>query len=155
MEIFKPLKEEILERWSLSLAVRIKWEGLYLHTRKWAVTGKWASWELSQPETWPWMMWNKFVCLSHPVSDICFCLVAKSCLTLATLWTVTPRLLCPMGSSVCSWAKILEWFAIFSSRGSSQPRCWTWVSCTAGRFFSTEPPGKPVPSITIDLLTLK
>ena len=27
------------------------------------------------------------------------------------------------------------------SRGSSQPRDWTWVSCIAGRFFL--PPGKP------------
>ena len=28
-----------------------------------------------------------------------------------------------------SWARILEWVAISSSRGSSQPRDWTWVSC--------------------------
>ena len=32
-------------------------------------------------------------------------------------------------------AKILEWAAIFFSRGSSQPRDQTWVSCIAGRFF--------------------
>ena len=29
-----------------------------------------------------------------------------------------------------------------SSRGSSQPRDGTQVSCTAGGFFPTEPPGK-------------
>ena len=29
-------------------------------------------------------------------------------------------------------ARILEWRAIPSSMGSSQPRDWTWVSCTAG-----------------------
>ena len=30
----------------------------------------------------------------------------------------------------------LEWVAIPFSRGSSQPRAWTWVSCIAGRFFT-------------------
>ena len=30
-----------------------------------------------------------------------------------------------------------------SSRGSSQPRDQTRVSCIAGRFFTAEPPGKP------------
>ena len=29
-----------------------------------------------------------------------------------------------------------------SSRGSSQPRDWTQVSCIAGGFFTSEPPGK-------------
>ena len=33
-------------------------------------------------------------------------------------------------------AKILEWIAISFSRGSSPPRDWTWVSCTAGGFFT-------------------
>ena len=32
-------------------------------------------------------------------------------------------------------ARILEWFAISFTNGSSQPRAWTRVSCTAGRFF--------------------
>ena len=40
-------------------------------------------------------------------------------------------------------ARILEWVAVCFSRGSSQPRDQTCVSCTAGRFFTTEPPGKP------------
>ena len=38
-------------------------------------------------------------------------------------------------------AKILEWVAIFSLWGSSQPRDQTHVSFIAGRFFSTEPLG--------------
>ena len=44
----------------------------------------------------------------------------------------------PPGSSVhrILQAKILEWVAISSSRGSSWPRDWTWVSCIAGRFFT-------------------
>ena len=33
-------------------------------------------------------------------------------------------------------ARILEWVAIPFSRGSSQPRDWTQVSCIAGRFFT-------------------
>ena len=32
--------------------------------------------------------------------------------------------------------RILEWVAISFSRGSSQPRDWTWVFCIAGRFFT-------------------
>ena len=39
-------------------------------------------------------------------------------------------------------ARILEWVAIPFSWGSSQPRDWTLVSCTAGRFFTPEPSGK-------------
>jgi len=33
-------------------------------------------------------------------------------------------------------ARILEWVAIPSSRGCSQPRDGTQVSCIAGRFFT-------------------
>ena len=39
-------------------------------------------------------------------------------------------------------ARVLEWVALFSSRGSSQARDQTRVSCIAGRFFTTEPLGK-------------
>ena len=51
------------------------------------------------------------------------------------------------GSSVhgISQARILEWVVISFSRGSSQPRDRTSASCSsciAGRFFTTEPPGK-------------
>jgi len=42
-----------------------------------------------------------------------------------------------------SQTRILEWVAISSSRGSSQPRNWTSISCIAGIFFTTVPPGKP------------
>ena len=47
-------------------------------------------------------------------------------------------------------ARILEWVAISSSRKSSRLRDKTRVSCiscTAGRFFTTEPLGKPVPGL--------
>ena len=43
----------------------------------------------------------------------------------------------PLGSFVHGilQARILEWVAISFSRGSSQPRDQTWVSCIAGRCF--------------------
>ena len=49
------------------------------------------------------------------------------------------RLLCPWDSP----GRILEWVAISSSRGSSQPRDRTQISCIsciAGGFFTIEPP---------------
>ena len=54
----------------------------------------------------------------------------------------------PPGSSIHGilQARILEWVAIPSSKGSSRPRNQTYVSCnscTAGRFFTAEPLGKP------------
>ena len=39
--------------------------------------------------------------------------------------------------------RMLEWVAISSSRGSSQPRDQTHVSCITGGFFTAELPGKP------------
>ena len=45
----------------------------------------------------------------------------------------------PLGSSVHGilQARIFQWVAIPFSRGSSWPRGWTWVSCIAGRFFTS------------------
>ena len=40
-------------------------------------------------------------------------------------------------------ARILGWVSISFFRGSSQPRDQICVCCTAGRFFTTEPLGKP------------
>ena len=43
-------------------------------------------------------------------------------------------------------ARILEWVAVSSSRGSSPPRDWTcisYISCIAGGFFTAEPSEKP------------
>ena len=66
--------------------------------------------------------------------------VAQSCLTLCD----------PMGCSLPGSSahgifqtRVLEWVAISFSRGSSQPRDWTWVSCTASDALPSEPPGKP------------
>ena len=52
-------------------------------------------------------------------------------------------------------ARMLEWFSIFYSRGSSWPTGWTWMSLVspvlASSFFTTEPLGSPIPSIEPDL----
>ena len=64
----------------------------------------------------------------------------------------------PPGSSVhgIPQARILERVAISFSRGSSQPRDQTYISCIAGRFFATEPPGKPGQKIkTLKTLSLR
>ena len=60
-----------------------------------------------------------------------------------------PDSLRPMGYSLSGsslheifQARILEWVAIAFSRGSSQPRDQTRVSCTAGRFFTDWATGK-------------
>ena len=60
-------------------------------------------------------------------------LVSQLCLTL-----FNPMDCSPPGSSVHEilQARILEWVAIPFSRGSSQPRDQTWVSCIVGRFFT-------------------
>ena len=60
-------------------------------------------------------------------------LVAQLCPTLCD-----PMDCSPPGSSVHGilQARILEWVAISSSRESSQPRDWIWVSCIADGFFT-------------------
>ena len=54
----------------------------------------------------------------------------------------------PPGSSAHGilQVRIIEWLAMPSSRGSSLPRDQTRISCgscIAGRFFTSDPPGKP------------
>ena len=68
----------------------------------------------------------------------------------------------PLGSSVLgiSEAKMLEWLAISSSEGHSQPRDRTCISCIycIGRhifFFATEPPGKPSHDVEVILKNRK
>ena len=60
-------------------------------------------------------------------------LVVQPCPTLCD-----PMDCSPPGSSVHGilQARTLEWVAIPSSGGSSQPSDRTWVSCSAGRFFT-------------------
>ena len=55
-----------------------------------------------------------------------------------TLWTAAHQ--APLSVGILQ-ARILEWIAMPSSRGSSKDQ--TQVSCMAGEFFKSEPPGKP------------
>ena len=67
-------------------------------------------------------------------------LVTQSYLTICN-----PMDCSPPGSSVHGMfqARIMGWVAISYSRGSSQPRDQTQLSCIAGRFFTSEPLRKP------------
>ena len=67
---------------------------------------------------------------------LCVCLVTQSYLTLWDPWDCSPP-----GSSVHEifQARILEWVAMPSSRGSFWPKdqiCASCISCTAGGFFT-------------------
>ena len=83
------------------------------------------------------------------------CVDAQSCPTLCN-----PMDCSPPGSSVHGilQARILEWSAISFSRRSSPPRDQTSVTCMspgfAGRFFTTEPLGKPATILLFNLLFL-
>ena len=68
-------------------------------------------------------------------------LVAQSCLTVCDPVDCSPW----TGSSVHEilQVRIPEWFVIPFSRGSSQPRDQTQVSCMAGSSLPPEPPEKP------------
>ena len=70
----------------------------------------------------------------HSLGSLSHSEVSQSCLTLCDSMDYSLP-----GSSVHGifQARILEWVAIFFSRGSSQPRDQTRVSCTAGRLFTT------------------
>ena len=70
-----------------------------------------------------------------------WCVFAQSCLTPCD----------PMDSSLpgshvhgISQARILQWITTSSSKGSSQPRDQTWISCIGRRLLiSLVPPGEP------------
>ena len=83
--------------------------------------------------------------IGREVGGICavLCLVAQSCLTLCN-----PVDYSPPGSSVHGilQTRVLQWVSMLSSRGIFWPKDPTHVSCVScivGRFFTTEPPGKP------------
>ena len=99
--------------------------------------------------------WNaSLICSTNTQStrNIILAIVLCTSVVSNTLW---PMDYSPPGSSAHGMfqATILEWDAIFSSRGSSQPRDQTCVSWMVGGFyfilfyfilfyFTTEPPGK-------------
>ena len=95
------------------------------------------------------VVWTGWVCpekryhilRGHPSYHICHvCSAAKSCLTLCD--PIDCSLPCSSVHGI-SQARILEWVATPSSRGSSPSRDRTQVTCMAGRFFTLWAPGKP------------
>jgi hypothetical protein len=87
---------------------------------------------------------NHFLLLTNFIRQVrssCCCSATKSCLT---LWD--PMDCSTPGSSVhrISQSRILAQVAISFSRVSLHSRDGTHVSCTAGRSFTIEPPGKPL-----------
>ena len=75
----------------------------------------------------PWML-KPFSCKVNNLWKLWINVkVAQSCLP---LWDPVE---CTVHGILCT--RILEWVAIPFSRGSSQRRDWTWVSCAAGKFF--------------------
>ena len=89
-------------------------------------------------------VWGDFCFSSPPLYTVVLRKYALSCVWLF----VTPMDCSPPYSSVhgISQARILEWVALSSSRAFSWPRDWALVSpeAPAGRFFTTEPHGKPI-----------
>ena len=78
-------------------------------------------------------MWYTNMC-------VCVCVRAHCASSLSpVLPFVTPWIVAhqaPLSMGILK-ARILEWIAMPSSRGSSQPRDWTQVSCITGRFFTS------------------
>ena len=89
------------------------------------------------------MLYNVVLISAAQQNESVVCVkVSQSCRTLCNAMDYSLP-----GSSVHGilQARILEWIAILSYRGSSQPRDQTYVSCVsciAGRFFTAEPPVK-------------
>ena len=73
--------------------------------------------------------WKECTCFALFPPCAGLCLVAQPCLTLSTPWTVAHQ--APLSVGILQ-ARILEWVALHSSRGSSQPQdrtCISFVSC--------------------------
>ena len=80
----------------------------------------------------------------------CYCLVPKSCLTLfETPWTVAHQSSLSMRFPRQEYSMGHHFFlqGIFLTQGSNP--CLLQVSYIAGRFFTAEPPGKPIFSMFV------
>ena len=108
-----------------------------------------TTWEHQLPPPWPCPQPNSF---SRPDQVRIFPFTVEACMHakfLQSCSTLCDPMNCSSpGSSVhgIRQARILEWVAMPSSRGSSRPRdqtCISYVSCMASRFFTTSATWKP------------
>ena len=77
---------------------------------------------------------NSWTCISYyGLFCIHMRVLSRSVYLFATPWTVAHQ--APLSTGVLQ-ARILEWIVMSSSRGSSQPRDLTQVSCIADGFFT-------------------
>ena len=118
----------------------------YILDEPWKQLAKWKVWfhffEIRRRHKWPHTVRfhlcdmgriDKSIETEHRLVVAVCVLVAQSRPTLCNRMDCSPP-----GSSVYGilQARILEWVAVPFSRGSSQPRNHTRVSCIAGRFFT-------------------
>ena len=97
----------------------------------------------------PWADFHKYSKSPHVILRVVSCVRAQSLQSCPTLCDPMDCSLPDSSVHGILQARILEWVAMPFSRGSSQPRNQTQVSCiscTAGRFSTAEPSGKPKPS---------
>ena len=76
--------------------------------------------------------------IMSPITQLCCAWSLSHVQLFVTPWTVAcqaPLCQAPLSMGILQ-ARIQEWVAIPSSKGSSQPRDQTHVSCIAGRFFT-------------------
>ena len=132
----------------------IKKKKLSIVELKWVTyccTAKWLSYTYKRTHTYTYIYTICHILFHFGLSQdveynsLCHTSVAQSCPTFCDLMDCSPP-----GSSVHGilQAKILEWVAISFSRGPSQPRNWTCISCIASESFTAEPPGKSLESQT-------
>ena len=88
---------------------------------------------MSQTEEMFNKIWNIHIIKECVCVCVCMCTQSLSCAQpFETPWTAARQAPLPMG---ILQARILEWVAMPSSRGSSQPWDKTQVSCIVGRLF--------------------
>ena len=110
--------------------------------------GQWClNWPMPIPTGWESCQWGsectRTPCRNqsweregHPINESVKVSVSRSCLSLWDPMDYSS----PTPLSMDFQARILERVAISFSWGSSQPRDWTQVSCTASRFFTSRAP---------------
>ena len=110
----------------------------------WVLHGKWALFLFASPTIQLLLHSSSILFFSHtpPPSDTASHMVSSfsHVWLFVTPWIAARRAPLSVGFSK---ARIPEWVARTSSRGSLQPRDWTWVSCITGGFFTTGPWGSP------------